>query len=59
MAAVTKTIDYRLGEHITLEDLRRIVDDTADLPDETVISHEVEAGQRDAEYHHLIIRQNG
>lgn len=52
-----RTIDYRLGESISLDDLRTVVDETREVDGGSVVSIEVEAGQRDAQYYHLIIRE--
>lgn len=52
-----RTIDYRLGETITLDDLRAVVEGTADIDGSSVILIDVETGQRDARYYHLVITE--
>lgn len=55
--SVIRTIDYRVGEFITLGALRTIVEETIDKNADSIVSVEVEPGQRDAEYYHLIIQE--
>lgn len=52
-----RTTDYRIGETITLKALREVLRETETIDENAIVSIEIESGQRDATYYHVVIRE--
>lgn len=57
MRKAIRTVDFRIGESISLEDLRDVVSETLDLEANSNVSVQEERGQRDAVYYHIVITE--
>lgn len=58
MNKAKRTIDYTVSGQVTLRDLRRIVEETLIIDENSKVDFPREAGQRDAEYVHIVITED-